>query len=116
MTYLPIQTTSASTFSEAEHVLTEEYESIANKHELSLPASLVLELQNFLKRNRILNSKETLPEEDVCPDCLKAHLITHAPSHGFLSSNIKTLREVLPGELGHNGYYLDGEDVHAVKI
>jgi len=56
-----------------------------------------------------------VPEEDICPDCLKAHLITHAPLHGVLSSNIKILQKALPGKSGHGGYYLDGEDLRVVK-
>ena len=115
MTYLHTQSTSVSAFSEATHILIEEYKSIVNRHSLSLPASLLIELQSFLQRNRILKSKEVVPEEDICPDCLKAHLITHAPLHGVLSSNIKILQKALPGKSGHGGYYLDGEDLRVVK-
>ncbi|HLC53319.1 MAG TPA: hypothetical protein VJK03_02140 [Candidatus Nanoarchaeia archaeon] len=116
MTYLPNQPTSASAFSEATHVLIEEYESIVNKYSLSLPASLRIEMQSFLQRNRILKSVDVVPEEDVCPDCLKAHLIKHAPLHGVLSSNIKILQKVLPGELGHDGHYLDGDKLKRIRI
>lgn len=114
MTNLPNLPTSASTLQDTSmHELIARYESLTARYDLTLPPSLLLELEAFAQRNRILASCNilTVPEEDVCPNCLKAHLLLHAPSHGLSSQEQEKLKRALPGKIGHGENYLDGTEV-----
>jgi len=49
-----------------------------------------------------------------CPRCLKAHLIRKAKELGMDVKNVKPFLASLGEEVGHNGYYMDGEGVHEI--
>ncbi len=83
-----------------------------------IPDSLIAEMEQFASRNMLSNiiGKEFLTEEpkEVCPSCLKAHALMHASRLGLPRESREFLDSILPGNKGHNGYYLDGEKI--VKI
>ncbi len=118
MAYTPTHQTPASSFAAAEsfHALLARYEAIAHEHDILFTPLLLLELQAFVQRNRILAAFDiaAVPEEDVCPDCLKAHLLAQADKHGIPPRHQKLLKRKVPGSLGHQGYYLDGEEVRTI--
>jgi hypothetical protein len=107
-----LSASSSRTAVETLHPLITSYEDIALKQGIALSPSLLLELHAFLQRNRILGSAlETpvIPEEDVCPDCLKAHALTQAAAHGVSEKEKLVLEKKLPGKIGHEEWYLDGD-------
>ncbi len=114
----PTPASSSIVLPEASHAFLARYETIAHEHDLVFPPTLTLELQSFLQRNRILGSlfDGVIPEEDVCPDCLKAHILTHASKHGLSPRDIKVLKKKLPGKVGHGENYLDGSELKPVLV
>jgi len=67
---------------------------------------------NFLEELSSFNERNLIHGKECCPRCLKAHLLKASkdePVHFH-----KTIKGYLRGEIGHNGYYLDGDEV--IKI
>lgn len=58
------------------------------------------------------NSREACPP--CCPRCLKAHILKTAKENNFSDEEIADMLTGVKGEIGHNGYYLNGAEV--VKI
>lgn len=67
---------------------------------------LISETENFLERNMIKNAYD-----QCCPRCLKAHAIKKAIDLGLTQKEIDYLDNIFEGEVGHDGYYLDGEEL-----
>ena len=114
MTSQPTQPPSAHlTFApvHAPQSLLARYEEIAQENGVTLPPTLLIELHSFLKRNRILGTTTVLPEEDICPHCMKAHFLVHAQSHRLPSQQQRLLQKKIPGKIGHGNNYLDGGEL-----
>ena len=81
----------------------------------NIPESLLKEADSFMKRNSLavvacnIHNKELVHE--CCPSCLEAHLIRKAKELGLGKEKIQKIFEC---EIGHEGYYLDKEEV--IKI
>ena len=117
MTSQPTQPLSAHlTFAPAHapQSLLARYEEIAQENLITLPPALLLELEAFLQRNRILGTTTILPEEDICPHCMKAHLLANARLHRLSLQQCRVLQRKLPGKIGHGVNYLDGEEVRTI--
>ena len=63
-------------------------------------------IEKFMNRNIIEEANY-----QCCPRCLKAHAMKKAGELGLSEKEINYLNIVLPGEAGHQGYYLDVEEV-----
>ena len=84
------------------------------KKGLIFPDSLIREIENYVKRNEII--KEVYIEDfdnlyKCCPSCLKAHTLKKAREIGLDNLSIHLLANIFEGEIGHNGYYLDEEEL-----
>lgn len=80
-----------------------------------LPAGLMREALSFAKRNSlgiIKYDKENI--NNVCPRCLKAHLMKKAEEKDLDKAVVEVLVNLGEYEMGHNGYYMDKEKV--IKI
>ena len=81
----------------------------------NIPESLLKEADSFMKRNSLavvacnVHNKE--PVYECCHCCLEAHLIRKARELGLEKEEIQKIFEC---EIGHEGYYLDKEEV--IKI
>lgn len=107
---------------------------------LLIPDSIISKIDDFIKRNslRDKNTKENQMSQ-ICPKCLKAHAVKKAreiglnlktinylsrifKAHavkkaknlGFDSDSIADLEQIFDCEPGHNGYYLDKDEL--IKI
>ena len=77
----------------------------------SIPKGLLEEMDRFINRNSII--KEPLSGEKICcMRCLKAHIIKKSQEMNIKPTPIR-LGKISKEEIGHSGYYLDGEDIIA---
>ncbi|MBX4212160.1 hypothetical protein KW787_01745 [Candidatus Pacearchaeota archaeon] len=68
-------------------------------------------MKKFVARNIVVSSSTPLNEKiHCCPRCLKAHAIKMAEEMNFLHVN-KTIKRLIKGEVGHDGYYLDQDEL-----
>lgn len=81
---------------------------ILRKHYF-FPDSLLEEIEDFASRNEIAESSKS--DFRCCPDCLKAHVVKKARDSGLDSKSISLLSKIFRGKLGHEGYYLDKEEL-----
>jgi len=81
-----------------------------------IPDNFISEVQSFINRNVLTKEVDIsgLQKNHVCPRCMKAHTIVSAKKMCLDSRVISFLEEKLRGEIGHDGYYLDGDKL--VKI
>lgn len=70
---------------------------------------LIAEIDRFCDRNNFKPPENEL--HTSCPDCLKAHALKTAARFGSDSRSIAFLSAFLKGNIGHDGYYLDGEEL-----
>ena len=78
---------------------------------LLIPDSFIAEIERFTLRNSIVENKSALIP---CPRCLKAHAIKTAEEMKLDEYSLKFIFNLFKGETGHDGYYLDSENL--VKI
>ncbi len=71
-----------------------------------LKKTLSKELDSFIQRNTLAHASGA--NGVLCVHCLKAHLLKVSQKSNRV---IKRIKEVLPGAVGHQGYYVDGEDL-----
>ena len=76
------------------------------------PDALIADIESFVVRNSNGVSDEDL--HTACPNCLKAYVLSKASEHGLDPRSIAYIREIFEGEVGHEGYYLDEDEL--VKI
>jgi len=79
-----------------------------------IPDTLISEMESFASRNIIIEEKNQQTADYMqacCPSCLKAHAVSSAKKIGLNNKAISALQNSLKGNLGHNGYYLDGEEL-----
>ncbi|MEK6888617.1 MAG: hypothetical protein AABW80_00755 [Nanoarchaeota archaeon] len=72
-----------------------------------LPKQLLDQINKFRERNKIVDNV-------CCEHCLKAHAIHKAQEMNLSQQLTRSILENLEGNLGHNGYYMDKEEL--VKI
>ncbi|MBI2451876.1 hypothetical protein HYV50_02235 [Candidatus Pacearchaeota archaeon] len=82
-----------------------------------MPEELLIEIEAFSHRNPLGTLAYRLKDKKeiyyCCPNCLKAHLIKQAQRIGRKNLR-KILSRILNGEVGHDGYYIDGEEIKRV--
>ncbi|MEI6731351.1 MAG: hypothetical protein WCK90_01590 [archaeon] len=76
-----------------------------------IPDDLIANLEEFTRRNA-LSKIAFLDEEhanECCPRCLKAHAMKKAQDMGLDNVSLAFISALFPGEVGHLGYYTDGD-------
>jgi hypothetical protein len=84
----------------------------------SIPLSIIKEVEQFVIRNcliKVSQEHSLSPMQRCCPHCLKAFVLQIAQEQGINEKVQKELLRKLPGSIGHNGYYVDGEELIAVE-
>jgi hypothetical protein len=88
-------------------------DAMKEQHGVGLPHQLLLELHAFVRRNRVvdLGPGEEFTIEHCCKRCLKAYLLERAEGCGLSGEQLSFLESYFSCESGHDGYYLDGDDL-----
>ena len=81
-----------------------------------IPDYVLSEIMNYAYRNKLLEGEYSLSEKEVfdyfCPSCLKAHTQKIIEKFELPKETAKALMGLFNcRETGHNGYYLDGNEV-----
>jgi len=71
----------------------------------------IMELDAFCHRNNLKHDNENREKVICCPSCLKAHAMKIAEMHNLDEDSIEFIMDILEGEIGHDGYYLDNEEL-----
>jgi len=83
-----------------------------------IPRSLLHEINIFTLRNPVMEVASKVrsrsPVYGCCSRCLKAYLIRRARAEGYGKEVEEAIGEMLKCEIGHHGYFMDGEDL--VKV
>lgn len=84
-----------------------------------LPDNLIAEMESFTERNSIVSieaqvGKSRAELNRCCPRCLKAHALKTGKEIGLDKLSLSFISGLFECELGHEGYYLDGDSL--VKI
>lgn len=93
----------------------------ANKQETisiaraALPEILQKEIEKFILNNAILQSNCYPTEKHCCPQCLKAHLIKKAKELNLKEDVFKIIDFYIKEQAGHNGYYLDRDELVSIE-
>ena len=80
-----------------------------------IPDDLIAELEYYIRRNSL--NKFVIREEckskihECCPRCLKAHMLKTAEKMGISEGGRQFLSLFVGGEAGHDGYYLDNDEL-----
>ena len=77
---------------------------------LLITDDLIAEAESFMIRNRCVEHED----DAYCPNCLKAHMIKKAEEIGLTEETIKFINKIMPGEVGHDGYYIDDGELMKV--
>lgn len=77
---------------------------------LLITDDLIAEAESFIERNACVKQRN----DSYCAHCLKAHIIRKAEELGLTGKTIKYLNEIMPGNVGHEGYYLDNDELREV--
>jgi len=84
-----------------------------------IPRSLLHEINVFTLRNPVIEVaskvKSKTPVYGCCSRCLKAYLIKRSKAEGFGKEVEKALCDMLKCETGHDGYFIDGDDLVEVS-
>ncbi|MAE49814.1 hypothetical protein CMI48_03235 [Candidatus Pacearchaeota archaeon] len=78
---------------------------------VGLPHQLLLELHAFVRRNRVVDLGDEFTIEHCCKRCLKAYLLERAEGYGVSGEQLSFLESYFSCEAGHDGWYLDGDDL-----
>tara|TARA_Y100000310_G_scaffold345811_1_gene470327 strand:+ start:11284 stop:11598 length:315 start_codon:yes stop_codon:yes gene_type:complete len=79
-----------------------------------IPEFLLTEIQAFKARNSLAKSYSIQNKEitDVCcSQCLKAFVLNQAKSQDLNKKTIKSIEKQFDCEIGHDGYYIDNEEL-----
>jgi hypothetical protein len=77
-----------------------------------IPDDFIAEVESFVKRNLIkipINEEEFLYKS--CTRCLKAHIMKKSTEFGLDKGTISFLEQMLGGETGHHGHYMDEDEL-----
>ncbi len=80
-----------------------------------IPDDFIAELDSFCSRNSIVSLKR-LPRgssrlSSCCPNCLKAFALQKADEMLLGDFAYQFINKLIHGETGHDGYYLDNEEL-----
>lgn len=89
--------------------------SIAIRKGILIPDDFIAELDEYCERNSLIeNALNPYALHHCCPACVRAHAVKSAQETGMNRESINFVLSFLEGPTGHNGYYLDEEEL--VKI
>jgi len=74
-----------------------------------IPDDLIAKAEGFMMRNMKEETKYMF-----CARCLKAHMLKEAENIGLTKREKSFLSSLIEGEIGHNGYYLDGDELKKI--
>jgi hypothetical protein len=86
-------------------------------HAGKLPGLLGEEIRQFIERNILIYAFSSSKKGNIfksvpcCPRCLKAHTMQKARELGFDDETLNLLGLYFNCEEGHNGYYLDNDEL-----
>jgi hypothetical protein len=81
-----------------------------------LPRSFIAELIRYKRDNSIAVTYGMQgPQMHCCERCLKAHAIATAIQMGFDTVSLSHVKKMIPGDAGHDGYYLDKDKVISIN-
>jgi hypothetical protein len=83
---------------------------------VEIPEALVKEMENFVKRNSMATVKGEGCNERCCNRCLKAFSLKKAEEFSISQESIDVLDAMFNCEVGHEGYYMDGEGLNDARI
>jgi len=86
------------------------------EHAPQVPKEFWIELDNFVNRNTIAETSDRNGKtKHYCMHCLKAHALKIAQQRGLKNGEMKLIGRLFEkNHLGHEGYYIDGENI--IKI
>ncbi len=79
-------------------------------HGTIIPDDFISELEDFKERNAILKNDETI----CCQQCLKAYALKKASQLGLNSEAIREIQKMIKGKTGHDGYYIDKDQLNTI--
>lgn len=86
---------------------------MSKKEHISLHR-LQLKLQSFIARNAFIVKQapdRAIGEMKVCNKCLKAHAYRLGKEMEISNESLHKIMKMIPGDIGHEGYYVDEEDL-----
>ncbi|MBI5803914.1 hypothetical protein HY450_01585 [Candidatus Pacearchaeota archaeon] len=76
----------------------------------NVPEKLLIEMENFIKRNSLINPASFIDGSPVyycCPKCLKAYSLQTIKKMSLGKEVKELIKELLICESGHNNYFID---------
>ena len=83
---------------------------------IEIPAALVKEMDDFVKRNVMAVVESEGCNERCCNRCLKAFSLKKAEEFSLGQESRDILDAIFNCEVGHDGYYIDGEGLNDARI
>lgn len=87
------------------------------KEGILLPTGLLDELESYMQRNVIADLKEVRGQKEInafCHQCCKAHAKKLAEHYNLTKQATLNLLNIFKGNIGHEGYYLDREELYSL--
>lgn len=81
--------------------------------QMFLPGKFIEKIESFRIKNclAVTRSLENQKKIHCCQNCLNAHALKIAREMGIESSLLPYFDFIFPGEVGHEGYYLDEDNL-----
>jgi hypothetical protein len=83
--------------------------SLVRELESYLSKELINEITQFIERNKIVETDSVVSSKECCPNCLKAHIKYKLKKIKMPLKDKTNMLNILDGDIGHSGYYLDEE-------
>ena len=83
---------------------------------VAIPEALIKEMEGFVKRNALAVVGSKGCKERCCNRCLKAFSLKKAEDFSLSQESVDLLDAMFNCEVGHYGYYLDGEGLNDAMI
>ena len=85
----------------------------------AFPDEFIREIKRYAKRNAFtldytIHNNHSNRIKVCCSQCVKAHALEKAKRMNLGKEAIKSIEEMFECEIGHNGYYLDREEVKKI--
>lgn len=75
-----------------------------------IPDDFIAELERFRDRNVVVNVEGNYGKV-CCSQCLKAYALKKAEELGLGKKAMNAVSKMLQGEVGHEGYFMDGDEL-----
>ena len=92
---------------------------VVRDHKVEIPDEFIEEINEYAKRNAFtfdytIHKNKTSNVRVCCTQCLKAHALEKAKEMNLEKEIIDALDEMFGCETGHNGYYIDKEELRKI--